>query len=74
MVMCVKLPLLVRERGLFWLGGIWGGQALPIAFALIETAKVNGVVPQDWFPILIVADLLTCREVVLPWRHAAQQV
>ncbi len=51
-----------------------GGRAAAIAYTLIETAKMNGVNPQEWLTWVLdrIADhKITRIDELLPWRHAS---
>ena len=50
-----------------------GGKAAAIAFTLIETAKLDGVIPQVWLTDVLsrIADhKITRIDELLPWRYA----
>ena len=69
-IRCVALG---RKNFLF-VGSEGGGEAAAIAYTLIETAKLNGVDPQDWLTWVLaqIADhKITRLNELLPWRYAA---
>jgi transposase len=50
-----------------------GGNAMAIAFTLIETAKLNGIDPQAWLTDVLgrIADhKITRLDELMPWRYA----
>ncbi len=67
----------VENGHLIWLfaGSERGGKSAAIAYTLIETAKLNGVDPQDWLTDVLsrIADHKINRiDELLPWQYAQQ--
>jgi transposase len=61
-----------RKNWLF-AGSARGGRSAAIAYALIETAKLNGVDPQAWLTETLarIADhKITRLDELMPWRYA----
>lgn len=67
-IRCIALG---RKNYLF-VGSPAGGKAAAIAYTLIETAKLNGVDPQDWLADTL-ARIPDCKitkvDDLLPWNH-----
>jgi len=67
-IRCIALG---RKTYLF-VGSPAGGKAAAIAYTLIETAKLNGVDPQDWLADTL-ARIPDCKitkvDDLLPWNH-----
>ena len=63
-----------RKNYLF-VGSPAGGKAAAIAYTLIETAKLNGIDPQDWLADTLarIPDYkITKVDDLLPWRHKSR--
>lgn len=68
-------PVAIGRKNWMFAGSEGGGQAMAIAFTLIETAKLNDVDPQAWLTWVLnqIADhKITRLDELLPWRYAAQ--
>ena len=61
------------RKDYLFMGSEGGGKSAAIAYRLIETAKLNGVDPQDWLTDTlgrIAAHKITRIDELLPWRYA----
>ena len=68
-------PVAIGRKNWMFAGSEGGGKAMAIAFTLIETAKLNNVVPQallTWVLAQIADHKITRLDQLLPWRYAAQ--
>lgn len=66
-------PVAIGRKNYLFVGSEGGGKAAAVAYSLIETAKLNGVDPQDWLTNVLarIADhKITRLEELLPWRYA----
>ncbi len=66
-------PVAIGRKNFLFVGSEGGGRAAAIAYTLIETAKMNGVNPQEWLTWVLgrIADHKINRiEELLPWRYA----
>ena len=62
-------------KNYLFVGSQTGGKSAAIAYTLIETAKLNGVVHQTWLTWVLaqIADLkITRLDELLPWRYATR--
>jgi len=67
----IRSIALGRKNYLF-VGSPAGGKAAAIAYTLIETAKLNGIDPQDWLADTLarIPDYMITRvDDLLPWNH-----
>lgn len=67
-------PVAIGRNNWMFAGSEGGGNAMAIAFNLIETAKLNNVDPQAWrtWVLAQIADhKITRLDELLPWRYAA---
>lgn len=67
-------PVAIGRKNWTFAGSEGGGNAMAIAYTLIETAKMNGVEPQAWLTDVLtrIADhTITRIDELLPWRYAA---
>lgn len=67
-------PIAIGRKNYLFVGSPGGGKAAAIAYTLIETAKLNGVNPQEWLTWVLknIADhKITRINDLLPWRYAA---
>ncbi len=55
----------IGRKNYLFMGSDRGEKSAAIAYALIETAKLNGVDPQAWL-----SDVFTRIDDLLPWRYA----
>ncbi len=66
-------PLAVGRKNYLFMGSEGGGKSAAIAYTLIETAKLNGVVPQAWLTDVlgrIAEHKITKLDELMPWRYA----
>ncbi len=67
-------PVAIGRKNWTFAGSEGGGNAMAIAYTLIETAKLNGVDPQAWLTNILsrIADhKITRLEELMPWSYAA---
>jgi transposase len=68
-------PVAIGRKNWTFAGSEGGGNAMAIAYTLIETAKLNGVNPQAWLTDVLsrIADhKITKIDELLPWCYAAE--
>ena len=68
-------PVAIGRKNFLFVGSEGGGRAAAIAYTLIETAKMNGVNPQEWLTWVLdrIADhKITRIDELLPWRYASR--
>ncbi len=61
----------IGRKNYLFVGSLTGGRAAAIAYTLIETAKLNGVDPQDWLADTLarIPDYKITRvDDLLPWN------
>ncbi len=62
----------IGRKNYLFVGSPAGGKAAAIAYTLMETAKLNGIDPQDWLADTLarIADYkITKVDDLLPWNH-----
>src|SRR3954452_18738655 len=67
-------PVALGRKNFLFVGSEGGGKAAPIAYTLIESAKLNAIDPQAWLTEVLgrIADhKITRIDELLPWRSAA---
>ena len=67
-------PVAIGRKNYLFVGSEGGGRAAAIAYTLIETAKMNGVNPQEWLSWVlsrIAHHKINRIEELLPWRYRA---
>ncbi len=67
-------PIALGRKNFLFVGSPGGGRTAAIAYTLIETAKLNGVNPQEWLTWVLkrIADhKITRIDELTPWRYAA---
>ena len=67
-------PIALGRKNFLFVGSPAGGRTAAIAYTLIETAKLNGVNPQEWLTWVLkrIADhKITRIDELTPWRYAA---
>ncbi|MGB0853067.1 MAG: IS66 family transposase [Pikeienuella sp.] len=67
-------PIALGRKNFLFVGSPGGGRTAAIAYTLIETAKLNGVNPQEWLTWVMkrIADhKITRIDELTPWRYAA---
>jgi transposase len=68
-------PIALGRKNFLFVGSPGGGRTAAIAYTLIETAKLNGVNPQEWLTWVLkrIADhKITRIDELTPWRYAAK--
>lgn len=66
-------PIALGRKNFLFVGSPGGGRTAAIAYTLIETAKLNGVNPQEWLTWVLksIADhKITRIDELTPWRYA----
>lgn len=65
-------PIAIGRKNYLFLGSEAGGKSAAIAYSLVETAKLNGINPQDWltYALATIQDTkLTELDKLMPWNY-----